>query len=362
MTIAQQLTTAAADVATIETGTYPAPSPAAVAATVHALADQVAALPPVAPPPPPPPPTPPPPGGHIAQAIAGLAPSELRPVKLEANEAMFKTAAGYWILDWTPFGAWDAASGRVVVGGRRFTNKVIEFDDAAGQWQVAPLPAVLANDPNQFGHWYGETIHDGAGIYMRGQRYEPASGQWGTPVGLPSVPGDGMGASYAYFPTAPQRFIRYAGDGGHRRWKSYDPATQQTTVVGGLPCGDHAILCYHPQHDRVLMVGGDYSGKKAARVTRDGAVTPCADLPGSAAVSMEYKSWVAAHPAGCWLVRTASQLWAYWPTGDAWQQLGAAPDAALQLPVVVPGYAPDVLLIVALTGLYAWRMPELAAL
>ena len=357
MTIAASIASIAADVAEIEAATYPSGDPMVLGQALHGLADQVSALPMVQPPPPPPPP--PPSGGHIAAAIAGIAPGELRVVRLESTPAIFKSPLGYDILDWTPFGAWDAASARVVVAGRRFTNKLIEFVDAAGQWQEASLPPSLANDPNQFGHWYGEIIHDGAGIYLRGQRYVPSSGQWSTPPGLPSIPGDGMGASYVWFP-ASGRFVRYAGDGGHRRWKSYDPATQQVAVVVSLKCGDHAILCHPAAHGRALMIGGDYSSKKAALVTHDGNATPIADFPG-AAVSMEVKSWAVAHPAGCWLVAASGQMFAYWPTQAAWQSLGAAPGAALQLPVIVPGYAPDIVLIVSLSGLHAWRMPSLVA-
>lgn len=357
MTVSASISAIASEVANIEAGIYPSGDPHALGLSLHDLADQVSTLQPV---PPPPPPPPPPSGGHIASAIAGIAPGELRAVKLEASPAVFKTPAGYDILDWTPFGAWDPSTQRVIVAGRRVVNKVLAFGDATGQWQVVALPPVLANDPNQFGHWYGEIVHGGNCIYLRGQRYVPASQQWTTPANLPSVPGDGMGASYAWFPS-PGRFVRYAGDGGHRRWKAYDPATQQvTTVTGGLPCGDHAILCHHATHNKVMMIGGDYSSKKAALVTHDGTVTPIADFPG-AAVSMEYKGWAVAHPAGCWLVAASGQMYAYWPAQAVWQPIGSAPGAGLQLPVIVPGYAPDIVLIVSLAGLHAWRMPTLVA-
>jgi hypothetical protein len=315
-------------------------------------------------------------GPRIAAVLAGIAPGEFRTVWLSSEQNIFRvyhapdTSGTDEILDWTPHGVWDAPTQQVLIAGRRGTTKIIAYSEAVGEWREHQMPADFGRQVSGTVHYYGKIARNPlTGVSYFGSAesvsklwsLNPNTEQWTRLADAPTANG-GNGASFEWADDT-GRLVMFVGDA--QRWCIYNPITNTwTNPFNGLGHGAHAILRYHPVHARHLLVGGTGTGTRASLVTSGGVVTNVAGVPDS--ISMANGSWTAAHPSGCWLVKTMGttpKLFAAWPnpglTSVTWQDLGTAPDAALVYPTMSPGYSPDTVLITSTSGLHAYRFPVL---
>lgn len=319
-------------------------------------------------------------GPRIASAVAGMTAGEFRSVWVNSADNIFRVRSaedgdGFDILDWNPRGAWDAATSQIYIGGFRERRKIIAYSDVTGDWREVQCPMPMARITGT-GHWYGMTVADDSGGVWVGAtgerqlyRLNPVDDSSTTTPTLHEVTNGSNGAMLSFGPNlfTAGGIVKKAGDA--RRWMRYDPVSQTWDRPSqGSGNGNHSLIEYHPNHDRWLMVGGTLTSRIATLVTEDGVYTPVTDVPDD--VKMSEGSWIHPHPAGCWLVRTvndttsATRLYAAWPnaglTDVTWVDLGVAPDSALSHPTLVPGYASDLVLIVATTGIYAYKLPALS--
>ncbi len=317
-------------------------------------------------------------GPRIAAAIAGMAPGEFRTVWANNANRIFdvynpEAASGTNdILDWTPHGVWDEPTRQVLIGGRRGLTKIIAYADLVGDWRQLQMPADFGRLISGTVHYYGRIARNPlTGVTYFGSSesigkvwaFNPVTEQYTRLADTPTANG-GNGASFEWLADT-ARLVCYAGDA--ERWMIYTPGTDSwVTAANGIGHGQHNLLRYHPAHSRCLLLGGTGSALRASFVTSAGAVTLLADMPQETGYASG--AWIHAHPAGCWLVKlmgTTPTLYAVWPnagyTAATWVDLGAAPDAALSLSTLIPGYSTDTVLIVATAGLYAYRLPELLA-
>jgi hypothetical protein len=320
-------------------------------------------------------------GPRIAAAVASLSPGDFTTVWASATGSLFEvqraddgTAAQ--VLDWTPTGIWHAATEQTLLGGARGTIKLNNYSEVFGDWREMHTPAVMGRSVNGTAHWYGNIAQDGAGNVYYGTttsvaqtwRLNPSTEVWTQLQSTPSY--SQLGSSLEWFPDA------NSGSGG--LIKSLDFATSTlrvillnaaetswSTLASGVPNSQHALLRYHPDHNRVLILGGTNTQTAATFLEADGTATASATAIPANIHGMSPACWVAAHSSGCWLVRSGAsgRLYAAWPNATyddiTWVDLAAAPDAALTNPTIVQGYATDTLLIVSTTGIHAWRVPNL---
>lgn len=300
-------------------------------------------------------------GPRISQVMAGAAPGELRKIHDASNQALTVMApdkhAWYTIHDWNPHAAWDPLSQRLYMGGKRLMYKLICYDDVFGDWVHMPMPLPLARTGGT-GHWYGMTAPLGGGkVILKDHIYDSNDGSFDLVV----EPFNTISAVGTWTD---------CGDVAMRVTSNYARMLDKTTgaieSVIGHGHGGHPIAMYHPQHDRVLVVGGTDTSRRASLLTRAAVQTVVADVPED--ISLSTGSWVVAHPAGCWLVKTMTptkHLYAAWPNaamdGVTWQDLGASFDSALTYPTVALDADRDLMLIVAGQGLYGWQLPVLTA-
>jgi hypothetical protein len=321
-------------------------------------------------------------GPRIASAVASLSPGDFTTVWASATGSLFEvqraddgTAAQ--VLDWTPTGIWHAATEQILLGGARGTIKLNNYSEVFGDWREMHTPAVMGRSVNGTAHWYGNIAQDGAGNVYYGTttsvaqtwRLNPSTEVWTQLQSTPSY--SQLGSSLEWFPDA------NSGAGG--LIKSLDFATSTlrvillnaaetswSTLASGVPNSQHALLRYHPDHNRVLILGGTNTQTAATFLEADGTATASATAIPANIHGMSPACWVAAHSSGCWLVRSGAsgRVYAAWPNATyddiTWVDLAAAPDAALTNPTIVQGYATDTLLIVSTTGLHAWEVPALA--
>jgi hypothetical protein len=321
-------------------------------------------------------------GPRIAAAVASLDPGDFTTVWASATGSLFEvqraddgTAAQ--VLDWTPTGIWHAATEQILLGGARGTIKLNNYSEVFGDWREMHTPAAMGRSVNGTAHWYGNIAQDGAGNVYYGTttsvaqtwRLNPSTEVWTQLQSTPSY--SQLGSSLEWFPDA------NSGSGG--LIKSLDFATSTlrvillnaaetswSTLASGVPNSQHALLRYHPDHNRVLILGGTNTQTAATFLEADGTATASATAIPANIHGMTPACWVAAHSSGCWLVRSGAsgRVYAAWPNATyddiTWVDLAAAPDAALTNPTIVQGYATDTLLIVSTTGLHAWEVPALA--
>lgn len=315
-------------------------------------------------------------GPRIASAIAGMTPGEMRAIWTDVSGDLFRVRRAddgslAAILDWTPRKAWSQATQQFLLGGRRGTVKMTAYSDVTGEWRELPMPAALGRNVNGTVHWYGCTAQDDLGRVYWGTteavsqtwRFDPATEAWTRLADTPLL--SQLGSMFEWFGaahggagglvkyTAAKRLILLSQDG--QSW---------TTLVNLMSNGQHAQVCYHPAHQRLLIVGGSDTLRGANLVTAAGAVQAVADAPDD--VTMSGAAWVVAHPSGCWLLRcgvTNRRLYAGWPNNDytniTWVDLGAAPDAAINNSTVYWDSVRDRIFITAEQGLYAYRPVDL---
>lgn len=303
------------------------------------------------------------PAPRIEAALEGLQPGELRSVFASSGDLIFGVSrpdrlGAHGILDWTPKNIWHAPTQQIIHYGRRIRNKVIAYSDVIGDWREEAMPAALGRATGS-GHGYGLIAQDGAGhVYINGFQLTPEGWTWRE---LPAhiLTNGGHGSMMEWMPNAlggRGGLVKYGGDA--RRFLMFDPqAWDWAFHVSGLPCGQHALIEYHPAHGKLLMVGGTNTGNTAALVDEFGSAQLVSPCPASVRMT---NSWIARHPAGAWLVRNnPAGLFAYWPTEDRWDNLGPVPDAALSYPTVAQDEARGVLYITHLTGLHVYKLPTL---
>jgi hypothetical protein len=299
-------------------------------------------------------------GPRISQVMAGAAPGELRKIYEASNQALSVCSpdkyALYTIHDWNPHAAWDPVSQRLYMGGKRLMYKLMCYDDTIGDWVQMPMPTPM-NRTGGTGHWYGMTAGIGDGkVIFKDHVFDTTTAEW-TQIVHPwnTVSAVGTWAD--------------AGDVALRLTSNstriFDKATGAVTLLTGHGHGGHPIAAYHAQHDRLLMVGGTDTARRATLLTRAGAAVQVADVPDD--IAMSTGSWVVPHPAGGWLVKSmgVKHLYAAWPNasldGVTWQDLGVSFDAALTYPTVAVDAERDMLLVVASQGLHGWKLPVLTA-
>jgi hypothetical protein len=317
-------------------------------------------------------------GARIASAIAGMSPGDFATVWADATGDIFtvrlpSTGATYNTRDWTPHGVWDATTEQALFGGRRGLTKLTAYSDLTGDWRELQQPSDLGRSVNGTVHYYGLIAKDADGnVYFgnveslgRTWQFDPVTEEYTRLPDTPTTNG-GNGASFSWCSDT-GRLARYAGDA--QKWMTLEPGVDSswTTHTTGVGHGAHAIVRYHATHERHLIVGGTSTTTRASLITSAGTVTNVTAVPDT--ISMAEGSWVAAHPSGCWLVKTmdgagTNKVYAAWPnvglTDVTWVDLGTAPDTALTYPTLVP-YSSSVALIAATTGLYAWALPNVAA-
>lgn len=310
-------------------------------------------------------------GPRIPSAVAGMQPGEFRAIWVDSAGGIFnvnspENGAGYSILDWNPRAVWDSATQQILVGGLRIKHKFATYSDVVGDWREQLMPTELARFSGT-GHWYGWIVGSPSGTaFYKGCELNPQTDSWSPAIaGAPGGSGNN-GTMYSWSPDA------YAGDGGliqyggnSQNYRVWRRSTNTWDIfVSAVGHDQHALVEYHPNHDRTLIVGGSDTAQRASLVTNGGSVTRVTDVPDS--IAMSSGSWIVSHPAGCWLVTTfggTRKLWAVWPNADrtnvTWQDLGVAPDAALTYPTAAWDADRGLVYIVATTGLYAYRPPEL---
>lgn len=313
-------------------------------------------------------------GPRIAAGTAGMVAGEFRTLWASTTDNIFSVQTednGLWYpgLDWTPRAAWDAATEQIIVGMRRGNYKVSAYSDLTGDWRELPMPATLGRYLNGTAHYYGMIDEDGSGgVYLgstdeqRMYRLDPASETY-TQIASHVVSNGHNGAMLAW-DSAAGALHKYVGDA--QRFLRYDPGTNSWSMLASsIGNGAHALMEYNPAADRFLIVGGSGTSSRATLVTPAGAKIRVTDAPQPS--SMSSGSWIAYHPAGCWLFKgwpeTGDQrLYAVWPnaakTDVIWQDLGVAPDNGLTYSTAAVDYDRNMIYIVSTTGLHAYKMPE----
>jgi hypothetical protein len=319
-------------------------------------------------------------GPRIASAVASLSPGDFTTVWASATGSLFEvqraddgTAAQ--ITDWTPTAIWHAVTEQVLFAGARGTIKLLAYAEVFGDWREMHTPAVMGRSVNGTAHWYGNIAQDGAGNVYYGTttsvaqtwRLNPSTEVWTQLQSTPSY--SQLGSSLEWFPDA------NSGAGGLIKLLDFATSTLRvillnaagtswSTLASGVPNSQHALPRYHPNHNRVLILGGTNTQTAATFLEADGTATASATAIPANIHGMSPACWVAAHSSGCWLVRSGAsgRVYAAWPNATyddiTWVDLGTAPDSALTNPTIVQGYATDTLLIVSTTGLHAWRVPN----
>ena len=315
-------------------------------------------------------------GPRIASAVAALSPGDFTTVWADATGDIFRvrlpsSGSTFDALDWTPHGVWDATTEQALWGGRRGLTKIAGYSEVIGDYRELPMPADFGRLISGTVHYYGKIARNPlTGVVYFGSSegtsklwsFLPTTETWTRLADAPTANG-GNGASFEWAGDT-ERLVMYVGDA--QRWCIYDPAANSwTNPFNGLGHGQHAVLRYHPDHARHLLVGGTSTNVRASLVTSAGVVTQVTDVPDT--IAMSDGSWVHAHPDGCWIVKTMGttpKVYACWPNEAlddvTWVDLGEAPDSALTYPTLIPGYSSDTVLIVSTSGLHAWRVPNLA--
>lgn len=308
-------------------------------------------------------------GPRIAPAVAGMAPGEFRAVWADASGGIFsvnspENGAGYAVQDWTPAGVWDEATQQLIYGGLRIKHKLYAYSDVVGDWRELAMPPSLARYSGT-GHYYGwiTGTQDGTVIF-KGVEWDPETETYSTPIATAPGGSGNNGTMYGWSDTAhggEGGLIQYGGDGQNLRiWRR--STNSWPVFVAGVGHGQHALVCYHPQIGKTLVVGGSSTATRTTLAEDSGAYAQVADMPSGA--HMSPASWIVPHPAGCWLVRSGyaspARLYAYWPTQNLWEDVGESPDAALTYPVAAYDAGRELVHIAATTGLYAYKLPALS--
>lgn len=313
-------------------------------------------------------------GPRIAAGTAGMVAGEFRTLWASATDNIFSVQTednGSWYngLDWTPRAAWDAATEQIIVGMRRGNYKISAYSDVTGDWRELPMPISLGRYLIGTAHYYGMIDEDGSGgVYLgatdeqRMYRLDPSSETY-TQIASHLVSNGHNGAMLAW-DSAAGALHKYVGDA--QRFLRYDPGTNAWSLLASsIGNGAHALMEYNPAADRFLIVGGTGTSSRATLVTPAGAKVQVTDAPQPS--SMASGSWIAYHPAGCWLFKgwpeTGDQhLYACWPnaakTDVVWQDLGVAPDNGLTYSTAAVDYDRGMIYIVSTTGLHAYKLPE----
>lgn len=317
-------------------------------------------------------------GPRITPGIAGMVPGEFRTIWPSSENQLFSVqneVNGLWYngLDWTPRAAWSATTQQIVIGMRRGTYKVVAYSDITGEWRELPVPKEYGRSTGGTAHFYGliDDRPDGT-VYLASLSntdfiFDPVAETYQGPLSKHLVTNGGNGAMVAHSDDlfgGSGGVIKYIGDA--KRWLAYSYASDTWELrAHTLPHGAHALLEYNPTAQRYLLVGGTLTAQKATLVTEAGVVTPVTDAPQP--VAMSSGSWIAYHPAGCWLVRCwpdtgPGKLYACWPnaakTDVVWQDLGVAPDNGLTYSTAAVDYDRGMIYIVSTTGLHAYKLPE----
>lgn len=302
-------------------------------------------------------------GPLIDAGIVGIASNELRQIKVAPAGAFTAYAAEpanfgtpYATVDWTPFNAWHAGTEQVIHGGKRRVNKITIYSDVTGEYREEWQPRHPA-DYGVGGHWYGETATNGAEVLLYDRLYNPTTESWSER--LPQLPGGNT--TYIWLPNY--------GTAGGWMWgqttlKVYDVALGTVATFGSIGYATgHEIKCYHPAHDKVLVVGGSDSarsvlidGTSLAIENRSPCPLPC---------SMSGGTTIIPHPSGCWWVLSADdisprQMAVYWHASDTWQVLPQTWPRTK--PFVHPTTAWDadrqIVLYTDGDGLFAYKLPD----
>lgn len=298
-------------------------------------------------------------GRPIERAFAELQPGQLRLISTDTSQFRVSTPSGtFAIIDWTPRMHWDVVTRKIVLIGHRRLHKVSLFDDATGRWRDGPLPMAWQG-LDVTGHWYGWSAFDAVGrrIFAKDQVFNVDTETWGSPIAPIPIVTNGANGSMLAWQSNVNRLSRYGGDA--QRWMEYDPATNTwPTVVSRVGNGQHALVEFHPMHGKSLIVGGNDSLQVAQLVDPGGVRRRVADFPSR--VSMSGGSWLVPHRSGAWLVRDAPdmgtpRLWAYWPTGDQWQDLGVAPDFDLVNSTAAYDAMADAVILAHSRGTSVWK-------
>lgn len=306
-------------------------------------------------------------GPRIDAAIAGMQPGESRLVFNEYREGLLAVRrpdyrGGYSIIDWTPHDVWHAGTQQIIRGGKRIRNKVEVYSDLTGEHSERAMPAAMGRATGT-GHWYGMTCADGDGehVYLGNWRLHVASWTW-TELPPHILTNGGSGSMYAWMDDlfdGRGGLVKYGGN--NRRFLAYDPQRNVWAFhVDGLPGTQHALVCYHAAHQRLLMIGGSYTPNTTALVDRLGDAVVVEPIP--ALAKMSSGGWVVPHPAGCWLVNTTdpARLYAYWPDGRGWVDVGPSPSIANSGgPNAAYDAARGIVLLTGTKGLHAYKLPTL---
>lgn len=322
-------------------------------------------------------------GPRIDAAIAGASPGDFETVWSDVSGDLLRvqrasTGALAQILDWTPHAVFHQATQQLFIGGFRYNYKFIAYSDVRGEWRELHMPGPFGRlgGPTNTVHFYGNICQDESGnVYFSSTdsvaqtwRLAPVAEQWTQVANTPSL--SQVGSAIEWFPEA------NSGSGGLIKTLDFGSTTCRvillnaaetswSTLASGVPNGQHALPRHHPSHARVLIVGGTNTQNAATLLEANGTATAVTVVPGN--LTMSGGSWCIAHPAGCWLVRTegvSGRVYAAWPNATyddlTWQDLGAAPDAALTNPTVAVDTARGTYgtaFITAESGLYAWALP-----
>lgn len=310
-------------------------------------------------------------GPRIAAALSGITPGEFRTIWANATGEVFRvnnesTGADFDGLDWTPRAAWHAGTEQIIVGERRGSYKLIAYSDVTGDWRELAMDTLLGRFTAGTPHYYGMIDEDDSGnVYLGGTvgdrifKFNPTTEVY-TRLATHLTTNGSNGSMLAW---GNGKLYKYGGDA--QRWLEYTPGTDTwANPANNLGNGQHALVEYNPTAGVFMLIGGSTTARLTKLVTAAGVATTVTDCPAN--ITMSPDSWIVFHPDGCWLVRSdeTDRVYAAWPnatnTDVTWQDIAAAPDAALTYPTVAADYTREVLYIVATTGLYAWAFPNVA--